>query len=357
MTFEGKYYNGQSSKSIPALITLQPGGISITHDTGEEQGALYWELEGIHQSEFNDALTMLRYGKFPFQSISVVDQGFQEALQRQYRGAAFLKSNYKAALSLGCTGIAVLGLLLLSVLGAFVVWGVPALADRAALLFPQQYERQLGEQLYEQMIRAYEVDEEKTAALSNYLEALKTQTDYPITATVVSHDEVNAFAIPGGFVVVHEGILNKMERHEELAALLGHELAHVQKRHSLRAMTRSLSYYMLASLLFGDVSGVAAVIVDNASTLRNLEYSRSLEQEADQEGLELLRRNRLNPQGMVWLLERLDSADDPEMLAFLSTHPNTKERISTIEQQIGGQGQESQPNPRLEQSWQQLKAE
>ncbi|WP_446914219.1 M48 family metalloprotease, partial [Klebsiella pneumoniae] len=83
---------------------------------------------------------------------------------------------------------------------------------------------------------------------------------------------VNAFAVPGGFIVVHDAILDEMEHHEELAGLLGHEIGHVQLRHSTKAIARSLSYYMLLSLLFGDVSGIAAVIVDNASTLNNLEY-------------------------------------------------------------------------------------
>ncbi|MHC2990285.1 hypothetical protein OB13_01285 [Pontibacter sp. HJ8] len=355
MTFEGKYYNGQSSKGIPSFITLEPGRIRVEQDMGEGSGTLYWELAGIHPSEFNDSITVLRYGHHPHQSISVVDQRFQEALQQQYSGAAFLKSNYKAVLNLGCTGIALLGVLLLSLLVAFIVWGVPALADRAALHFPHTYERQLGEQLYEQMLRGYTVDDEKTAALNSYLNSLHTQTDFPIKATVVSSDEVNAFAIPGGFVVVHAGILDKMEKHEELAALLGHELAHVQGRHSLRAMTRSLSYYMLASLLFGDVSGVATVIVDNASTLRNLEYSRSLEQEADEAGLELLRQNQLNPQGMVWLLERLQQGDDPDMLAFLSTHPDTEDRVEEVKSQINNARYKTEPNPTLEAAWEKLK--
>ncbi|MDX5419047.1 MAG: M48 family metallopeptidase [Hymenobacteraceae bacterium] len=356
MRFEGKYYNGRSSKGIPAYITLRPDGLHIDFFTDDEVGAVHWETAGIHQSEFNDATTLLRYGKFPHQSISVVDKGFKEALHQHYRGAAFLKSGYNSVLSLGGSGIAVLAFSLLGLLVAFIIWGVPALADRVAMFFPVSYERQLGEQLYLKMLQGYQVDDEKTAALNEYINELNTGSDSPITAAVVNTDEVNAFAIPGGYVVVYEGILDKMEHHEELAALLGHELAHVQKRHSLRALTRSLSYYMLASLLFGDVSGVAAVLVDNASALRNLEYSRSLELEADREGLELLRRNGLNQQGMVMLMERLQSASESEMLAFFSTHPNTKDRIKALEKQIGETGQHYDENPDLERYWKQLKA-
>jgi beta-barrel assembly-enhancing protease len=355
MTFEGKYYNGRSSKGMPAQITLRPDGLRIDYCANEEVGTVHWETAGIHQSEFNDATTLLRYGKFPQQSISVVDKGFKEALLQYYRRAAFLNSGYNSVLSLGSLGIAFIALSLLGLLVAFVIWGVPALADRVAMHFPQSYERQLGQQLYAKMLQGYQIDDEKTTALNEYLNTLDTGSDYPITAAVVTSSEVNAFAIPGGFVVVYEGILNKMEHHEELAALLGHELAHVQKRHSLRALTRSLSYYMLASLLFGDVSGVAAVLVDNASALRNLEYSRSLELEADREGLELLRRNQLNPQGIVLLMERLQMGSESEMTAFFSTHPNTGDRLKVLNELIGEGEQPYDRHPDLERHWEQLK--
>ncbi|MDO6389816.1 M48 family metallopeptidase [Pontibacter sp. BT731] len=355
MTFEGKYYNGQSSKGMPAQIALLADGLRIDYCADEVTGSVHWELAGIHRSEFNDATTLLRYGKFPQQSISVVDKRFKEALQQQYRGAAFLKSGYNNVLSLGLSGIAFIALSLLGLLVSFLIWGVPALADRVAMHFPQSYERTLGKQLYTKMLQGYQVDEEKTAALNAYLSELETDLDYPITAAVVKSDEVNAFAIPGGYVVVYEGILDNMEQHEELAALMGHELAHIQNRHSLRAMTRSLSYYMLASVLFGDVSGVAAVLVDNASALRNLEYSRSLELEADREGMELLRRNELNPQGVILLMERLQMGSESEMLAFLSTHPNTGERMKVLNELIGEEKQPYKKNQELERHWERLR--
>ncbi|WP_220625623.1 M48 family metallopeptidase [Pontibacter sp. HSC-14F20] len=340
---------------MPAQIALLADGLRIDYCADEVCGSVHWELAGIHQSEFNDVTTLLRYGKFPQQSISVVDKGFKEALQQHYQGAAFLKSGYNSVLNWGFSGIAIMALSLLGLLVAFVIWGVPALADRVAMHFPQSYERQLGEQLYAKMLQGYQVNEEKTAALNEYLSELETDLDYPITAAVVTSDEVNAFAIPGGYVVVYEGILNKMEHHEELAALMGHELAHVQKRHSLRALTRSLSYYMLASVLFGDVSGVAAVLVDNASALRNLEYSRSLELEADREGLELLHRNELNPQGVILLMERLQRGSESEMLDFISTHPNTGERMKVLNEMIGEGEQPYKKNPELEWHWEKLR--
>ncbi|MFD2248087.1 M48 family metallopeptidase [Pontibacter ruber] len=354
MEYEGKYYNGRVSKGIPAFIVLEENGISINYSTGEENGHVFWELEGIQQSEFNDATTLLRYGKYPQQSIAVFEQGFREALQQKYKGSAFLKSNYTSFLNTGLLGLAVVGLSLFALTMAFFIWGVPFLADRAAAHFPRDFERELGTNLHEKMLMAYDVDSARTVALNKYLDNLQVTSDFPIDAVVVKGDEVSAYAVPGGFVVLHDGLLQKMERHEELAGLLGHEIGHVQLRHSTRAMARSLSYYMLLSLLFGDVTGIAGVIIDNASTLHNLEYSREAEQEADKAGLVLLQQNKLDPKGMVWLMERLDSGE-PEYMEFISTHPRTQNRIEELNRQIKEAKYKPASNPALEAAWEELK--
>jgi beta-barrel assembly-enhancing protease len=352
--FEGKYYNGRTSKGMPAFITLEPSYIRVAWQTADETGTEIWDLSEIHKSEFNDANTILEYGRFPRQSISVFEQGFKEALEQQYRDAKFLKSSYSSFAKTGMTGLVVGGLSLLGLAIVLFVWGVPALAEKVASHFPVSYERAMGEQLHAQMMQGQAIDSAKTEALQQYLSALKVESDFPIHVTVVEDDMVNAFAVPGGFIVVHDAILDEMENHEELAGLLGHEIGHVQMRHSTKALTRSLSYFMLASVLFGDVSGIAAVIVDNASTLNNLEYSRTAESDSDKAGLELLVQNKLNPKGMVWLMERLNS-DEPEFLKFISTHPNTNDRIKEIEKHISKTNYKPQPNPELEAAWKKLK--
>ncbi|MBC5775210.1 M48 family metallopeptidase [Pontibacter sp. KCTC 32443] len=352
--FEGKYYNGRTSKGMPAFITLEPTYIRVAWQAGEESGTEIWQLSEIHKSEFNDATTLLEYGDFPRQSIAVFEQGFREALEQKYSDAKFLRSKYNAFQKTGIKGLLVGGLSLLTLAIVLFVWGVPALAEKAAAHFPLAYERAMGEQLHEQLMLGQTIDSAKTAALREYLAALDVKSDFPITVTVVKDDAVNAFAVPGGFVVVHDAILDKMKHHEELAGLLGHEIGHVQMRHSTKALARSLSYYMLLSILFGDVSGIAAVIVDNASTLNNLEYSRSAESDSDKAGLELLKQNKLNPKGMVWLMERLQS-DDPEFLKFISTHPSTNDRIKEIEIQIKETKYKPEPNHELEADWAKLK--
>jgi beta-barrel assembly-enhancing protease len=352
--FEGKYYNGRTSKGMPAFITLEPTYIKVAWQAGEETGTEIWHLSEIHKTEFNDATTVLEYGDFPRQSIAVFEQGFKEALEQQYRDAKFLSSKYNYFQKTGMKGLLIGGVSLLALALVLFVWGIPALAEKAAAHFPEAYEQAMGEQLHNHMMLGQTIDSAKTEALQKYLAALEVKSDFPITVTVVKNDMVNAFAVPGGFIVVHDAILDKMERHEELAGLLGHEIGHVQMRHSTKALARSLSYYMLLSILFGDVSGIAAVIVDNASTFTNLEYSRTAESDSDKAGLELLQQNKLNPKGMVWLMERLNS-NEPEFLKFISTHPSTNDRIKELESQIKQTKYKPEPNPELEAAWAELK--
>ncbi|TPE42634.1 M48 family metallopeptidase [Pontibacter mangrovi] len=354
--FEGKYYNGRTSKGMPAFIILEPHYIRINWQTDSDNGTEVWHLSEMHKTEFNDATTVLEYGTFPRQSIAVFEQGFQQALEHKYKGATFLKSGYSSFAKTGVKGLLIGGLGLLLVAVALFFWGVPALAEQVAAHFPKEYEHAMGEKLYEQMLEGYTVDSAKTVALQKYLDALEVKSDFPIRATVVENEAVNAFAMPGGFILVHDALLDKMEHHEELAGLLGHEIGHVQMRHSTKAMARSLSHYMLLSVLFGDVSGVAAVIVDNASSMYSLEYSRKAETASDKAGLALLAQNNLNPKGMVWLMERLNS-NEPEFLKFISTHPRTADRIDELNMLIEESKYKTAPNPALETAWEELKGE
>lgn len=352
--FEAKFYNGRTSKGMPAFIKLEPNYISISWRADDESGNELWHLDQIHTTEFNDNTIVLEYGGFPRQSIAVFEQGFKEALEVKYRGARFIRSKYDSFQKTGVRGLVVGGLSLLVVAVVLFFWGVPALAEKAASHFPVSYERAMGEKLHNQFMHGQKVDSAKTIALQQYLGALNIESDFPIRVTVVKNDMVNAFALPGGFIVVHDAIIDEMENHEELAGLLGHEIGHVQLRHSTKAIARSLSYYMLISVLFGDVSGIAAVILDNASTFHNLEYSRKAETESDKAGLELLTLNGLNPKGMVWLMERLQT-DSPEFLKFISTHPSTDDRIKEIESQMKQTDYSSETNPVLEAAWKKLK--
>ena len=158
--------------------------------------------------------------------------------------------------------------------------------------------------------------------------------------------------------MVFSGIVNGMEHHEQLAALLAHEATHVDERHSMRMMVRQMAGYLFLSMLLGDVNAVVAVLVENADNIRNMSYSRNLETDADQHGMERMAAAGVDPQGMVQLLELLEAETDevPGALSFLSSHPLTEDRIAKAQANTTKNSGPFSTDPELERLFDSLKA-
>lgn len=143
---------------------------------------------------------------------------------------------------------------------------------------------------------------------------------------------LNAFALPGGTIVLNSGLVARMNDESELFAVLGHEAGHVRKRHFLKRVARQLGLAAGVALLVGDPSGIAGVIAGASKDLVQLGHGRAAEEEADDEGLATLRRLDLDPNGMVRLLQHLKEADrGPDLTPeFISTHPSADTRIERV---------------------------
>jgi predicted Zn-dependent protease len=114
--------------------------------------------------------------------------------------------------------------------------------------------------------------------------------------------------------------------------------------------------YAIVSLLFGDVSGLSAVLLDNANSLNNLHYQRDMEREADCKGVDFLKSQGIDPQGMVLLLERLKTQGDmPKAFTWLSTHPDIDNRIAYTKEYIARSSYKPRPNDSLNAAWLQVR--
>ncbi len=192
----------------------------------------------------------------------------------------------------------------------------------------------MGNELYQQWVANQEINQEATLAIQDFANQLKLSRNYPIKVTVVNADDVNAFAMPGGHIVVNTGLLQKLYKPESLVALLGHEASHINKRHSLHNILESMSTGFLLSFLTRSGGGISQFVIGNANTLRELHYSRQLEAEADREGMMIMERNKVDPKGMLALMQTLNDVDREGMMpeiSFLSTHPLTDDRIKDAE--------------------------
>lgn len=139
---------------------------------------------------------------------------------------------------------------------------------------------------------------------------------------------VNAFAVPGGDIVVHRGLLRATRSADELAGVLAHEIQHVALRHSLKGMIRSAGLGLLVAALIGDPG--ATLAGQAADRLLTLKFSRDAEREADDHGFSLLVARGIDPKGMVDFFATLAKQQNGAPPELLSTHPASAERQAAL---------------------------
>lgn len=191
-------------------------------------------------------------------------------------------------------------------------------------------EIEMGDQLYRGLQQEIKIDKNASTILQNFADQLHLSKQYPIRVSVAVSEEVNAYALPGGHIVVNSAILRELKTPESLVALLCHESTHINRRHSLQNILSSVGTGFVLRLISNAGGDAANVIIGNADYLMQMNYSRKLEKQADEEGMVLMLRNEINPDGMMQLMQRLketNEADSPQGLSFLSSHPLTEERI------------------------------
>lgn len=208
---------------------------------------------------------------------------------------------------------------------------VPWLSEKLASNVSVKTEEQFGDAAYDALALSAQEDKPATVILNDFFTAMKVPTDYDIRITVVKSEVVNAFALPGGRIVVYSALLKQLKTYPELAALLSHEFVHVNNKHPTKSIFRQLGSKVFLSLLFGKFSSVTSVMIDQADQFKSLKYSRALEKEADMEGLNILKERKINPGGFAALFTHLkESAPASAMPEFLNSHPDIDKRVEYI---------------------------
>lgn len=208
---------------------------------------------------------------------------------------------------------------------------VPWLSEKLAGTVSVKTEQQFGDAVFDALNLSAQEDKAATIIVNDFFKEMKVVTGYNIRITVVNNDIVNAFALPGGNIVVYTGLLKELKTYPELVALLSHEFSHVNNKHSTKSIFRQLGSSVFLSLLVGRLGSVTSVMIDKADQFKSLKYSRKLEKEADMEGLELLKERKIDPEGFVSLFKRLkNSAPASAMPEFLASHPDINNRIAYI---------------------------
>jgi predicted Zn-dependent protease len=235
--------------------------------------------------------------------------------------------------------------------------GLPDLGDASSASLSETQERTIGNRIMREVRidPAYIDDPEVTDYLSSLGQKLLLAADGPrrdIDFFAVNDDTVNAFALIGGHIGVHSGLITLTQNESELAGVVAHEIAHILQRHQARMIhgQRAANWTSLAALALaliasrggGNQSGqITEAALAGAGALQiqsQLNYTREHEREADRVGIVLMERAGFDPHGMVSFFERLQRANRLNEFkgapSYLRTHPLTTERIADMQDRV-----------------------
>ncbi len=337
MEWQGRYLDGRTASAQPVRITIGTRGLQIAKP---DRGTLWWDYDEVRQTQgayAGEQVRLERGDPFP-EALLVDDAGFLAAIHTLAPERTAFHNPARRSFRLKLTLLAALCLPLLA--AALYLWGIPAMAEALAGRVPVVWEEQLGRSAVGMLVSPEDRLEDPVCVdvlegIGNRLLEAVPPHGYRFRYVMKRDRSINAFAAPGGFVVVHTALLGQSGSAEELAGVLAHEMQHVLKRHATKALLQDLSLQVLIAVWTGDAGGLE-VALETAGRLGKLRFSRQAETEADLEGMRMLKAARIAPGGMVAFLKSLEKMDVPDGLTYLSTHPRTEDRIRELERLAAG---------------------
>lgn len=316
-------YDGRSAAGSPATVRLADGELHIRVEGGNGHG-MAWALSGLRVTldlpgEFGlscawgssrDGMRLLLSGDRA--------KALRDALRRD-QGWTRQHRRRRVVAALGVLAACL-------VLPAFL-FGGPVLADMAARLVPTATERSLADWILADHLSMPRCTQPQgQAALDGLVRRLAPDLAN-VEAMVLDGPAVNAYALPGGRIVLMRGLLDQAGDSAEVAGILAHELGHVSRNHAMRALARAMGL----QLLTGYVTGYAGISAPAAGAAV-LSGSRGFEAEADAWAAAALERSGIGTGGLRVFLTRIADREgrEPAILGYLSTHPPTGRRLSDL---------------------------
>lgn len=324
------YPAGGEAHGHPARLGWQDGALLVQPEDSPtrrvDAAALRVEARGFNHSQW-----ALQWNDADGGHLLMVDDAFiaplRDAAPALFSGGSRVKRSTHRRFGAAILFLVALPLLLL----ATFFLSIDSLAERIVEHIPPSVERQIGEIVLARTRADGNMIEQGPA-----YEALRTigkrlaRPSEKLEFHLVRNPDINAFAAPGGIVVVYSGLIDKSTSAEELAGVLAHEIAHVELRHSLRQLVKSAGLRVIVATLLGDYGGLGGW----AAQLGELKFSRDAEREADLHGLARLREAHIDPAGMPRFFETLSKSEGGRIPALFSTHPASAERLDTLQQAI-----------------------
>ena len=341
-TVSATYYDGQSAKRNAVTLGVQQGHFIVQ---GEEVS---------REEVYADTRIAEKLGSSPrllhFASGGHCEISDHAAFEAMLREAGYAPRSLVSRLEGGWRYALAAMLLCFAFAAATYYWGLPWVAEFAANRIPYRTAHAIDVQALqaldeEKMLQPSHLSAKRKQSLQRKFDALKKGRDlpaYPLEFRNSKSIGANAFALPGGTVVVTDELIDLASNDQEILAVLAHELGHVSERHPLRQMLQSSVVALAMGWYFGDVSSLLAAA---PTLLLQTSYSRDFERRADHYAAAMLRANGMSPTRLADMLAKLEASqhhaaggkkNESSILELMSTHPETEKRIRMLRESDGG---------------------
>lgn len=218
-----------------------------------------------------------------------------------------------------------------------------ATGQQESLMYGTEKEVSIGDAMSKQLEQHYKViqDRDVNERLQNIARSLVKVCDrreLVYTVRAIEEDEVNAVSLPGGYVYVFKGLLDKLKDDDQLAGVIAHEIGHITAKHAMKRLQASYGYTLLQVLAIQSGSSDVAYGVNALFMTAFLAYSQGDELEADRLAVKYTRAAEYNPQAMIGVLEilRKEASKKLQAVSYFRTHPYINERIAALNKEIRG---------------------
>jgi Zn-dependent protease with chaperone function len=329
VSVDGQYFDGRQPIAVPATLEIGGGQAKVT------AGPItaYYAAAGLKVSARTG--TAHRFIALPDGGQLLCEDGpGLDSIARESPSegpAAWLEARWGVAVA------SVLGVA--AALLAAYVFVLPVVAERLAARIPLATEQALGREALDwldgnRLFSPTGLDAAARAPVvlgfDRLREGLPLREHYRLEFRASKAVGPNAFALPGGIIVVTDALVHKAESPDEVLAVLAHEIAHVELRHAMRGVIQGSVVAVVAATVTADAASLNVAIAGLPALLAQTKYSRKFEGDADAYAFRLLKQKGYSPAAFATFLERLSRPDREKAmgpLAYTSTHPVTAERV------------------------------
>jgi Zn-dependent protease with chaperone function len=332
-TLEGRYFDGVRPVAVPARLDFDQRQVKLTTEFVSQSVSNDFSADRLIVSArvgASERFIVLPNGS----QFLCADTPFLDGLPQDSPSegpVAWLEQRWMVAL--GC--VAVVCAMLLA--GYF--FGLPAAAEYLAARIPVRTEATLGVQALSWLddkgwLEPTTLDSDRRNEIhrgfQGLCQGLPFENHYKLYFRSSSFIGPNAFAFPGGIIVITDKMVETAATNDEVMAVLAHEIAHVELRHTLRSILQGSAIGLIAATITADAASLSGAVAGLPIMLAQTKYSRTFESEADDYAFGLLKQRDYSPEAFADLMERL-SKEHPESngpMAWISTHPATSQRVN-----------------------------